>query len=210
MSSASVVFSIQYSDIMNEHKFIDVLNSHVSVIQRIFFGALGFKYVKIERISFIDYKSKTFHPNFPFNKRLNIHNTSTLDKFGFGKYSGAFFDVIVRLEDNNPRNYRIFYEIDGVSHIITQPQPQPTQLSPQPQLQPSIQLPTIPTTTQQPSPTQPHQIHILGYDRICIKKGRATYIEYDGKHISLTEAKKLEKDLQKQNKDGSVHFKPPI
>lgn len=202
MSSASVVFSIQYTDLHDTNKFIDIVNSHVSVIQRIFLGALGFKHPKIERISFIDYKNKKFFPNFPFNKRLNIHNTSTLDKFGFGKYSGAFFDVIVRLEDNNPRNFRIFYEIDGVPSATPTPHPPPPPSPPQPPPTPAKE------TAHNESQDDP-SVFVLGYKRKFVKKGRATYIEYDGKQLSLTEAKKLEKDLSKQSKNGVVCFSPP-
>ena len=86
-------------------------------MQRYFNMILNMKNVHVERISFIDYVNNIVYPSFPIGKKLCFHNTATFETFGFGRYNGHFFDVIVRLEDSNAMNYRIFYDIDIEENI---------------------------------------------------------------------------------------------
>lgn len=141
-----------------------MLSSHTALIQKLLNTTLNYKNIVIEKLSFIDYSNQTFYANFPFNKQLSIHNTSTLDKFGYGRYIGNFFDIIVRLESGNPMNLRIFYSIEKNNEDENTVQEKKQEV-----------------------------INILGKERRYFKKGRVTYIEYEGQFISLTEAKRLEK-----------------
>lgn len=164
-----------------EWNFATLLDANMALVQKLFNMTLNLNNVKVERLSFIDYTNQCFYPNFPSQKRLSIHNTSTLEKFGFGRYAGHFFDVIARTSDGNPANYRIFYEIDETQSVPT-PTPAPTPV------QHVKMIPSPPIHAQD-------TIYILGQDRQIIKKGRASYIEYEGKMISLTEAKKLARQV---------------
>ena len=166
-----------------EWDFPTLLDSYMALVQKLINMTFNFKNARVERLSFVDYVNRRFFPNFPLEKRLCIHNTSTMDKFGYGRYSGFFFDVILRLENGNPINFRIFY---GVDEEVTPAQAQ----VPEPSLAES-QNPAPSGSVPDPSPCD--TIHILGADRKYVKKGRATYIEYEGKLISLTEAKKIER-----------------
>jgi len=182
-----------------EWDFPTLLDSYMALVQKLINMTFNFKNARVERLSFVDYVNRRFFPNFPLEKRLCVHNTSTMDKFGYGRYAGHFFDVILRLENGNPMNFRIFYGIDEETTAPAQepvpgPSPEPSQVEvPEPSKEPS------PSDTLPPSGDTLHSntINILGADRKFIKKGRATYIEYEGKLISLTEAKKLERKANK-------------
>lgn len=139
------------------------LDAYMALVQKLVNMTLNYKNVRVARLSFVDYENKDFYVDFPFNKELCIHNTSTVGKFGYGRYAGSFFDVILRLEDGNPMNLRIFY---GIEEAVPPPQDEP-------------------------------KMYVLGEDRRFVKKGKATYIEYEGKYISLKDAKKLEKERKK-------------
>lgn len=142
------------------------LENHMFLIQKLVSITFGYKMsMTVERVSFVDYEKKTFYTSFPFNTQLQIHNTSTMQTFGFGRYNGAFFDVILRMNDGNPMNLKIFYGIGDET----------------------------------PQKQQDNMIFILGENRKCYKKGRVTLIDYNGDMISLTEAKKLEKNEKKKN-----------
>lgn len=144
-----------------EWDFVTLLDANMALIQKLLNMTLCYKNVKVVKLSYVDYDNKCFYPNFPMETRLCIHNTSTIDRFGYGKYNGNFFDVILRLEDGNPINYRIFYGIDETTSS-PEPQPEPT-------------------------------LFVLGEERKVVKKGKYTYVLYEDKLISLTEARKLEK-----------------
>lgn len=151
--------------------FVMMVDAHMALTQKLVNMTFNYRNVRVEKLSFVDYDNKCFFSNFPFGKQLCIHNTSTVDKFGYGRYVGNFFDVIVRLEDGNPMNLRIFYGIEGESTEV------------------SVE-----------KEKEGETMFILGKDRKCFKKGRATYIEYESKFISLTDAKKLEKSFLISNK----------
>lgn len=90
----------------------DVLVSkNRALLQKLFNMTFNYQNVTVERISFIDYTNKKIIDSFPIGKRICINNTSTIEMFGLGKYDGYFFDVILRLPNGNPMNYRIFYDI---------------------------------------------------------------------------------------------------
>jgi hypothetical protein len=179
----------------------------MALVQKLINMTFNFKNARVERLSFVDYVNQRFFPNFPLEKRLCVHNTSTMDKFGYGRYSGCFFDVILRLENGNPMNFRIFYGIDEEVTPASAQVPAPCDTLPpsgdtlRSDTSPSDTLPSAGDTLHSdtsPSDTSPSDtINILGADRKFVKKGRATYIEYEGKLISLTEAKKLERKEKK-------------
>lgn len=149
--------------------FVTNLQKEMFLVQKFVSITLGYGLsLRVERLSFVDYTNKTFHTGFPFDKQLQINNTSTMETFGFGRYNGAFFDVILRKDDGNPLNLKIFYSVAGVGD--------------------NEETKQIAEDTSNES-----MIYILGERRKCFKKGRGTLIEYNGKLITLTEAKKLEK-----------------
>jgi hypothetical protein len=97
----------------NSQDFKTNLENHMFLIQKLVSITFGYKMsMTVERVSFVDYDKKAFYHSFPFNTQLHIHNTSTMQTFGFGRYNGAFFDVILRMNDGNPLNLKIFYGID--------------------------------------------------------------------------------------------------
>lgn len=157
--------------------FKKTIETYMVQIYNIFHKCLGYKIVGIEKISFVDYANKSFYMNFPFNKKLVIESTSqSLTQIGFGKYTGYFFEVVAKVEiSSKPLNFRIFFDIledDGQS--IT-----------------SSALPI----RKESEENNEHKIYILGEHRTYIRKGRSKYIDYNGKQISITEARKIEKDL---------------
>ena len=121
--------------------------------------------VNVVKLSFMNYGKQCVHENFPFSKYLVIHNISLLDKFGFGRYVGAFFDVIITTPSGNLVNHRIFYGVEGET--------------------PAPQAPVH-------APPAEQTVNILGQDRPFVKRGRTTYVNIDGKEYTLTEARKLE------------------
>lgn len=154
--------------------FLETLKEHMTITHKILHNTMGYDNLTIERLSFVDYKNSTFYSNFPFNKQICINNTSTVDKFGFGRFQGHFFDVIVRGKDNNPKNIRIFYGIiEEASQAIESKHKE---------------LPNKDT------------IFILGEERPIITIGRYKYVEVDNNIISVTAARKLEKTKQVHNK----------
>lgn len=149
-----------------EWNFITALDANMALVQKLVNMTFRFHNAKVLKLSYVDYAAQKFHDGFPLGKELHIYNTSTIDKFGFGKFSGSFFDVLLRMEDGNPMNWRVFYGIEGESD-------------------------------EPPAPDVP-KVFVLGENRPYVKKGRGTYIEYEGKQISLTEAKKIEKRLSEK------------
>lgn len=156
-----------------EWDFLTLLDANMALIQKLVNMTLCYKNVKVVRLSYVDYDNKRFFPNFPLEKRLCIHNTSTIDKFGYGKYAGNFFDVILRLEDGNPINYRLFY---GIEEDINSTHAEEVKSN-----QPDVGV------------SDGETMFILGENRKIMKKGRFTYVSYGDKYISLTEARKVEK-----------------
>jgi hypothetical protein len=180
-----------------EWDFPTLLDSYMALVQKLINMTFNFKNARVERLSFVDYVNQRFFPNFPLEKRLCVHNTSTMDKFGYGRYSGFFFDVILRLENGNPMNFRIFYGIDEeAQESVPGPSQEPSLCDPSQSGQVPEPLAGDPSPCD-PLPPSGDTIYILGADRKYVKKGRATYIEYEGKLISLTEAKKLERKANK-------------
>lgn len=162
-------------------EFKRIVESHMVVIFNIFHKCLGYKVVVIEKISFVDYQNKGFHRRFPFNKKLTIMNTSqSLKQFGFGNFSGAFFEVIAKVDlgaSGTPINFRIFYEEEQSLDTV----------------QASGESDKTPESKCEGEGEKQDTMYILGADRPFIKRGRATYVSYNGTYISLTEAKKLER-----------------
>lgn len=158
--------------------FEELCQEYTATMRGVLRNTFGFGDVNIVKLSFMNYGEKCVHEGFPFNKYLVIHNTSLLDKFGFGRYAGAFFDVIITIPSGNLVNHRIFYGIDGATAPATPtPLPDPVRVSSSPAAAP-IEL--------------AQTVNILGQDRPCVKRGRTTYVNIDGKEYTLTEARKLE------------------
>jgi hypothetical protein len=171
--------------------FHDTAKAHALIIGNVFLKDLNYKEVKIERLSFINYANQTFYPNFPFNQPLMIHNTGSDNQFGFGNFAAKFFEVIATIDDQKPKNFRIFYELLAPKTTLVEALADPEVQS---KIDNKVQEVTDVTDTEEPLAKEPHEtIFILGENRPVIKKGRATYVVYEGKQISLTEAKKLEK-----------------
>jgi hypothetical protein len=167
--------------------FHDTAKAHALIVGNIFLKDLNYKEVKIERLSFINYANQTFYPNFPFNQPLVIHNTGSDNQFGFGNFAAKFFEVIATIDDQKPKNFRIFYE-------LLSPKTTLVEALADPEVQSKIDNKIDNKAPEDPPAKDPQEtIFILGENRLVIKKGRATYVMYEGKQISLTEAKKLEK-----------------
>ena len=149
--------------------FEELCQEYTATMRGLLRNTFGFGDVNIVKLSFMNYGEKCVHEGFPFNKYLVIHNTSLLDKFGFGRYAGAFFDVIITIPSGNLVNHRIFYGIDGATPA---PLPDPLPVSSSTELAQTV--------------------NILGQDRPFVKRGRTTYVNIDGKEYTLTEARKLE------------------
>lgn len=102
---ASSTITIAYTA---EKDFDEQVLQITLLIQKVISVTMNMREAVVERVSFVNYHAKTIHSGFPINQPLAIHNTSTLDNFGFGRYTGNFFDVLIRIY-GNPMNLRIFY-----------------------------------------------------------------------------------------------------
>lgn len=187
MAMTYITFPYDSSD-----SFYVMLDKNMALVQKLFNVTFNHQ-VRVEKISFIDYENKRVFPSFPFEKRLCIHNTSTLETFGHGRYAGYFFDVIVRLANGNPMNYRIFYSIEEFNEIVNEIKEPGVNISDDTLIGSEVVAPT--TLSNQDKNDTINTMFILGEERPFFKRGRATYIEYNGSYISLTEAKKIEKHL---------------
>ena len=164
---------ITFPCIQEDESIHSIIYNYTALVQKLINMTLQYRHVIVERLSFVDYTNMKISDSFHIGKQLCIHNTSTLETFGHGRYNGYFFDVIVRLPDNNPMNIRIFYGIVNPHIKIENPQIENNEINVQ----------TSPDT----------HMMILGEYRKFFKRGRTTYIEYNDKMITLSEAKKLEK-----------------
>jgi hypothetical protein len=175
--------------------FQDTAKAHALIVGNIFLKDLNYKEVKVERLSFINYAEQTFYPNFPFNQPIVIHNTGSDNQFGFGNFAAKFFEVIATIDDNKPTNFRIFYELLAPKTTLVEALADPEvrnqidNKTKESSEQQDVSSANESVDAKEPTDT----IFILGENRPLIKKGRSTYVMYDGKQISLTEAKKLEK-----------------
>jgi hypothetical protein len=159
----------------NDKVFEELCQEYTATMRGVLRNTFGFGDVNVVKLSFMNYCEKCVHDSFPFNKQLVIHNISLLDKFGFGRYVGAFFDVIISIPSGNLTNHRIFYGIDG-------------EMTPAPTAAPTAAPAPVPS----PATEQTQTVNILGQERPFVKRGRTTYVNIDGKEYTLTEARKLE------------------
>ena len=183
MCEVRVIFPLSH-----DKGFEELCQEYTATMRGVLRNTFGFGDVNIVKLSFINYGEKCVHESFPFNQYLVIHNTSLLDKFGFGRYAGAFFDVIITIPSGNLVNHRIFYGIDGAPPPPPVPTAAPTAPLPDPAPEP-VPVSSSPAA----APTEQAQtINILGQERPFVKRGRTTYVNIDGKEYTLTEARKLE------------------
>ena len=163
--------------------FERTLDVHMALVQKLVNTTLGYSNTRVERLSFVDYGARRFFGGFPFDTQIAIQNTATIDRIGFGKLHGYFFDCIVRFHNNNPGNLRMFYTIPGeaptTAHVPTKE---------------AIVVPNAKETQDNPSCTGTNGIattmDVMGRELPCYKMGRVTYVELDGERMSLTAAKK--------------------
>ena len=178
MCEVRVIFPLSQDKVFEE-----LCQEYTATMRGVLRNTFGFGDVNIVKLSFMNYGEKCVHESFPFNKYLVIHNISLLDKFGFGRYAGAFFDVIITIPSGNLVNHRIFYGVDGATL------PAPSAPTPTPLPEP---VPVPPVSVPSPAPSAEQTVNILGQDRPFVKRGRTTYVNIDGKEYTLTEARKLE------------------
>lgn len=166
MSETMIVFPFSKDKV-----FDDLCQDYAATMRDALRNILGIHDINIVKLSFLNYNEKYVYEEFPVNTKLYIHNTSLLSKFGFGRYVGAFFDVIIRVPSGNLVNMRMFYAPEAAPEAVPKAAPE------------------CPSTSKAaPPPT----MNILGQERIVIKRGRTTYVNIDGKEYTLTEARKLE------------------
>ena len=176
MSETIIIFPSSKDNV-----FDDMCQEYYATIRNMLRNIFGLNDIHIMKLSFLNYQEKRVYPEFPVNKRLYVHNTSLLSKFGFGRYVGAFFDVIIRiLPSMNLVNMRIFYGVDDGER------PSPALAA-----SPAIAASPALAASQAIAPEEKY-VNILGQDRILIKRGRTSYVNIDGKEYTLTEARKLE------------------
>ena len=201
MSETMIVFPFSKDKV-----FDDLCQDYAATMRDALRNILGIHDISIVKLSFLNYNEKYVYEEFPVNTKLYIHNTSLLSKFGFGRYVGAFFDVIIRVPSGNLVNMRMFYAPETAPETAPEAVPEAVpkaapQASPQaapeavpkasPQAAPEAvpkAAPECPSTSAAPPPT----MNILGQERVVIKRGRTTYVNIDGKEYTLTEARKLE------------------